>query len=1553
MKKTILGLDLGTNSIGWALVEKEFKVEDEKETDLRVGSIKGMGSRIIPMSQDVLGDFDKGNSVSQTSARTGYRGVRRLHERNLLRRERLHRVLNVLGFLPNHFASQLDVEGKFLDGVEVKLPYSHFNESTRKWDFIFKTAYNEMLKDFKQKQPQLFYIKNNGEESKIPYDWTIYYLRKKALTQKIEKEELAWLLLHFNQKRGYYQLRGEDEEKNDNKIEEFYNLKITDVIESDKGKKEGEIWYNVILENGWIYRRSSRIPIIDWKGKNRDFIVTTELNEDGSVKKDKDGKEKRSFRAPKEDDWNLLKKKTESDLDTYSTLSEFNTVGTFVYENLLQNPTIKIKGKFIRTIERDYYKKELQKIISTQINFHPELKDKAKYKACCEVLYKSNEDYRKSIADKDFQYLFVDDILFYQRPLKSKKSEISDCPLESRKYILNDEIKTETIKCIPKSHPLFQEFRLWQWMSNVKIFERHQADDIEVTDQFLNSESDFERLFEFLNERKEIDQTAFLKYILEPKKLKGKALNELVAKYRWNYIDDSQKSYPCNETHSNMRNRLSKVENVPDDFFMQENEIKLWHILYSVTDKNDITKALTTFIKKYNDLHNTQINQDQFVDNFKKYPLIKSEYGSYSEKAIKKLLPLMRLGKYWSEEPISKNMAFYQTNINAVIENINKRENNKSKVKEELMQLDGTLDSFKGLRKEIATYVVYRMHSENAEKDRWETYEEMERYISQFKQHSLRNPIVEQVITETLRVVKDIWVKYGKGAKDFFNEIHIELGREMKNNAADRKAITDKNNQNEMTNLRIRAILSEFQNMGVKEVLPHSPYQLEAFKIYEDGVLKSFDEADLKNEILEGLDLSVYDMSRKSNPTSKEILKYKLWLEQKYKSPYTGAIIPLSKLFTRDYEIEHIIPKSIYFDDSFSNKVICESEVNKAKDNRFGLEFIKNPGIQKIQLNQGGFATLQNEAEYRDFITKHYANNKAKAKKLLLEEVPDKMIERQLNDTRYISKIVKNLLSKIVREEKDDEGVTSKKVISTNGAITNVLKQDWGLNDVWNDLMLPRFERLNELTKTGNFTYYNTKYQKYLPTVPDELRKGFQLKRIDHRHHAMDALIIACTTRNHINYLNNQTALDKKKSKDEKQVSREDLKRTLCFKTKPDADGNYKWQFYKPWDTLTQDAREVLERIVVSFKQNLRVINKTVNYHQKFVDGKKEYVKQTKGENWAVRKPLHKETVYGKVQIKADFEKFVSINSAIENWELIIDPKLKSIVKSQIKSMKNDLKIVRKYFKDNPILIDGEKIEKVKVYEWVQGTASRVALDDSFTASKIKTSITDSGIQKILLNHLKQYENRKDEKGKKIAAESLAFSPEGIEEMNKNIIQLNDGCKHQPILKVRVFEAGNRFAIGNKGNKKDKYVEAAKGTNLYFAIYVDENGKRNYDTIPLNIVIERLKQKLSPVPEKENCKLLFWLSPNDLVYIPDENERENSDTTNFSNLEYFQKKRIYKVVSFTGNRLYGIPYSTAKSIYEKFEFTQLNKLENSLEKHSIKDYCIKLEIDRLGHISIP
>ena len=64
--KKILGLDLGTNSIGWALVKQDFENKQ--------GEILGMGSRIIPMTQDVLDNFGAGKpSKTQTSERTGYR----------------------------------------------------------------------------------------------------------------------------------------------------------------------------------------------------------------------------------------------------------------------------------------------------------------------------------------------------------------------------------------------------------------------------------------------------------------------------------------------------------------------------------------------------------------------------------------------------------------------------------------------------------------------------------------------------------------------------------------------------------------------------------------------------------------------------------------------------------------------------------------------------------------------------------------------------------------------------------------------------------------------------------------------------------------------------------------------------------------------------------------------------------------------------------------------------------------------------------------------------------------------------------------------------------------------------------------------------------------------------------------------------------------------------------------------------------------------------------------------------------------------------------------
>ncbi len=1536
--KKILGLDLGTNSIGWAVVNAEEKLRENETSFLKPMNISAAGSRIIPMDEGVLGDFDKGNTKSQTKDRTDKRGTRRLLERYLLRRERLLRVLKLMKFLPEHFASHINEYGKFIDDSEPKIAWRKGSDG--KFEFIFKDSFNEMLADFAKNQPRLV-----ADGKKVPYDWTIYYLRKKALSQRLTKEELAWILLQFNQKRGYYQLRGEEEEEAPDKEVEFLAQKVVRVEATDE-KKGKDTWYNVYLENGMVYHRPSSVPL-DWEGKVKEFIVTTDLEKDGSPKIDKEGNIKRSFRAPKEDDWTLLKKKTEYDIDNSN-----KTVGCYIYDALLQNPDQKIIGKLVRTVERKYYKEELRQILDIQKAMMPELQNENLYKTCIEELYPNNEAHRNNIAKPDFANLFINDILFYQRPLKSKKSLISDCPYESH---FDKNGNEHPIKCIAKSNPLFQEFRLWQFVQNLRIYQRERKisdgeldlfgnassgkleTDVDVTAELLKTEDDYVALFDWLNDRATIKQDTLLNSYFKFKKEKGKDQYP----YRWNYVED--KEYPCNETRAEILKELGKC-GVNVNFLTKEQEMQLWHILYSVEDKIEIGKALKKYAEK-NSL------PESFADVFAKIKPFKKEYGSYSEKAIKKLLPLMRMGKYWSADAIDANT---KDRISKIITG-EYDEKIKNRVREKAINLTDETH-FRGLPIWLACYIVYDRHSEAKEIEKWEKPEDIDKYLKAFKQHSLRNPIVEQVVTETLRTVRDIWKQEGN-----IDEIHVELGREMKNPADKRKKMTETIQQNENTNLRIKAMLMEFMNpeMGIENVRPYSPSQQDILRIYEENALDNLTKDDKEFEF-------VSKISKTAQPSKSDIVRYKCWLEQKYRSPYTGEMIPLAKLFTSAYEIEHVIPQSRYFDDSFSNKVICEAEVNKLKDRQLGFEFIKAHKGEKVQLSQGKPVEILSVEAYEDFVKKHYANNRTKMKKLLMDDIPDGFIERQLNDSRYISKLVKGLLSNIVREklpngEYEQEAV-SKNLISCNGSITDRLKKDWGMNEVWNGIILPRFRRLNELTGKDVFTAISAEGHE-IPAMPLELQKGFNKKRIDHRHHAMDAITIACATRDHVNLLNNEAAHSKHNA------NRYQLQRKLRRFEKTVIDGKEREvakEFLKPWDSFTTDAKRALENIIVSFKQNLRVINKTTNRYQHFDEsGKKVFDKQKKGDSWAIRKSMHKDTGWGEVNLR--FTKDVSLNEALKNPKMIVNKDFKQKVQELI-AQGHDAKYIKKYVEDNKEVWSEINTSKIEVYYFAKETkdryfATRFLSDLVGYMSGIKEydkaiakieSITDTGIQKILKAHLQAKGNNPE----------LAFSADGIDEMNRNIVELNGGKPHKPIYKVRRFESGNKYSIGQKGCKAKKFVEADKGTNLFFAIFSSEKlnketgemeSVRSYLTIPLNVMIDCQKKFGSKWQANietylkecklvsDEVKLLFILSPNDLVYLPTKDELKDG-------IKAVDKKRIYKMVSCTGNEGHFAPARIANPILQTTELGSNNKAQRAWTGEMLKETCVPLKVDRLGNI---
>ena len=696
--------------------------------------------------------------------------------------------------------------------------------------------------------------------------------------------------------------------------------------------------------------------------RKKDIIASVDIDKDGNDKYDENGELSCRFKIPSEQEWDekweLIKTKTQHDLDVSD-----KTVGAYIYDTLLQMPCQKVRGKLVRTIERKYYKKELYQILEKQKEFHEEFRNRDLYLACINELYSLNEAHRNEIASRNLVYLFIEDILFYQRPLKSKKSLIADCPYEEYTCTNKEtgEIEHFGVKCIAKSHPLYQEFRLWQFLANLRIYQKEQVDngktcyDVDVTSDFLKTEDDYTELFDWLCEQKSIKQDSILKCPVFG--LKKNDIN----KYRWNYVED--KSYPCNETHALLLEWLNKA-GIASSFLNSKTEEDLWHILYSVSDKNELEKALNKFAERYG-------LAAKSVEVFQSVPPFEKDYGAYSAKAIKKLLPLMRMGKYWSEDNIDEQT---RRRIDKMISG-EYDDTIRNRVREKAIHLTD-VTSFRGLPLWLACYIVYNRHSEARDVKKWTEPADIDDYLRKFKQHSLHNPIVEQIILETLRTVRDIWRQVGH-----IDEIHVELGREMKNPKDKRAKMTRQMQENENANLRIKAMLVEFMNpeFEIENVRPYSPSQQELLRIYEEGVLNSVSE--ISDEIATIIK-KFNESDIKKRPTTSEVLKYKLWLEQKYRSPYTGEMIPLGKLFTPAYEIEHIIPQSRYFDDSFSNKVICESEVNKLKTNLLGHEFISKHHGEKVLLANGKCINVFSVEDYERFVKDNYSRNPVKLKKI-------------------------------------------------------------------------------------------------------------------------------------------------------------------------------------------------------------------------------------------------------------------------------------------------------------------------------------------------------------------------------------------------------------------------------------------------------------------------------------------------------------------------------------------------------------------------------------------
>lgn len=312
--------------------------------------------------------------------------------------------------------------------------------------------------------------------------------------------------------------------------------------------------------------------------------------------------------------------------------------------------------------------------------------------------------------------------------------------------------------------------------------------------------------------------------------------------------------------------------------------------------------------------------------------------------------------------------------------------------------------------------------------------------------------------------------------------------------------------------------------------------------------------------------------------THDNLLLYKLWEECKKTCPYTGKTISVTQLFSGEVQIEHIHPWSRSLNDSFSNKTLCYAEENGKKGNKTPYEFYGN--------DETNWSAIKERALKLFSDTKEYPNAYQKFKRFVQQKFDDDFSSRQLNDTRYISKEAKNYLSKIC-----------KNVMVSPGQATSNLRQKWGMNNILND----------ENEKT----------------------------REDHRHHAVDALVMACTKVFYVQEL----------SKWNRYNRNSELK-----------------QFPLPWETFRRDAEIAVEKILISHKRISNDI--TIRTHTTEKNGIKH-----KNIGVAARGQLHLETVYGQNKNcnSDEYVYRVDINNlSFSQLTSIVDLNLKEVIVNEI-----------------------------------------------------------------------------------------------------------------------------------------------------------------------------------------------------------------------------------------------------------------------------------------------
>lgn len=717
---------------------------------------------------------------------------------------------------------------------------------------------------------------------------------------------------------------------------------------------------------------------------------------------------------------------------------------------------------------------------------------------------------------------------------------------------------------------------------------------------------------------------------------------------------------------------------------------------------------------------------------------------------------------------------------------------------------------------------------------------------------------------------------------------------------------------NQMINL-VNAIIEEYGKPD--EIRVELARELKQSKDERNDTYLYNNKRERENKNIEAL-IQEYGLT----PTRRRIEKFRLFHEIDGQDTrligtclYCGQPFGIKQaLAGDDVEVEHIIPRAILYDDSIGNKTLSHRKCNVNKGNRTAYDYMIETK-SSIEFDQ-----------YLERVCKLYDDkliSKAKRDKLLTagNNLPDGFIDRQLRETQYISRKSKDILNEICYH-----------VTTTTGAVTEKVRKLWGWDDILMNLNLEKYRQAN-LTKIEEVER-NGQLHKY------EKIEGWS-KRDDHRHHAIDALAVACTKQGFIQRLNSCTA---KTTRDE--MFAEIGSRRVESTDRLNLVEN--WLISRPHFTTLQ-VNKAIAGVLISFKAGKKVATfgkRKVHSHNKSVVVQDNII--------VPRGALSEESVYGRIK---SIKTYAPVKFIFEHPDLIVKDYIKDIVIKRLDEYNGNIKKALASLKNDPLYLDELKTIPLQYAS---------VFDNEFVIRYPVNQLKEKDLKYVVDLKLKQIlADRITRLGEKNAFKDLENDPVFLDP--GRTIKVNS---------VRLFAklAADKVTVFKKNELNQPIAWVKPGNNHHIAIYADKDGNLKEIVTTFWHAVERKKYgipviikdsdavwdkiALTEMPEEfiqalpgPGLTLKYSIQQNEMfLFPPDDKTLREIDTDNYELISDF----LYRVQKI----------SESYYVFRHHLDTSVNEDDNAflikrfLRFRSVKAFIqtdpIKVNISYLGKINL-